>query len=335
MKVTISDLAKQAGVSTATVDRVVNQRNGVRPETREQVLTVADRLGYPVSIYPPITLDFLLPGSTNTYLNLLAQSLQAQDDLPFKARIRVHRMERFSDPNAVCKKLLSLRTDSDGIGMIVMDHPKVREAIRELNAAEIPLLMLVSDIPDTNRIGYIGVDSRAAGRLAGLLLGKFMKSTRRCKIALFAGSLSYRDHSEREFGFRQVLADEFPELTIVQLQENFDDWKRSYATTMRLLRIHRDLGGIYNIGGGNRGIAQALEEAGQAGKIVFIGHELTDHTRRFLLDGTMDAVIDQEPRREAREAVIALSRAARGLPVQSSNLTVGIQVIFRENIPAT
>jgi LacI family transcriptional regulator len=332
MKVTIADLAKEAGVSIATVDRVVNQRQGVRPETRDQVLGVAERLGYLVPTLAPITLDFLLPGSTNTYLKLLAQSLEQQDDLPFKSRVRVHRIASFFDPDAVCKQLLSLRGDSDGIGMIVMDHPKVREAIRNLNAAKIPLLTLVSDIPDVTRIGYIGIDSRAAGRLAGHLLGRFMKSRRR-KVALFAGSLSYRDHSEREFGFRQIFAEDFPLFVIVQLQENFDDWKRSCSATKELLNAHPDLGGIYNIGGGNRGIVQALEETGLAGQVVFIGHELTEHTRRFLLSGVMDAVIDQNPRREAREAVIALSRAARGLPVQQSDLTVGIQVIFRENIP--
>jgi LacI family transcriptional regulator len=78
----------------------------------------------------------------------------------------------FFDPDSVCKTLLSLRGESDGIGMIVMDHPKVREAIRDLNAAKISLPTLVSDIPDVTRIGYIGIDNRAAGRLAGHLLGR-------------------------------------------------------------------------------------------------------------------------------------------------------------------
>jgi LacI family transcriptional regulator len=110
--------------------------------------------------------------------------------------------------------------------------------------------------------------------------------------------------------------------------------RKGYAAGhTHLLNGNPHLGGIYDIGGGNRGIARALEEAGRAGQVVFIGHELTEHTRRFLLSGVMDAVIDQNPRREAREAVIALSRAARGLPVQNSDLTVGMQVIFRENIP--
>lgn len=244
----------------------------------------------------------------------------------------MHRIESFFDPDAVCEKLRLLQGDTDGVGLIVMDHPKVREAMRDLKTAKIPLLTLVSDLPNVPRIGYIGIDSRAAGRLAGHLLGRFMGDKRR-QVALFAGSLSYRDHSEREYGFRQIFAEDFPEFTIVQVQENFDDWERSYSATKELLNGHPNLGGIYNIGGGNRGIARALEETGRAGRVVFIGHELTEHTRRFLLSGVMDAVIDQNPRREAREAVIALSRAARGLAVQNSDLTVGMQAIFRENIP--
>src|SRR5271166_7079210 len=82
-----------------------------------------------------------------------------------------------------------------------------------------------------------------------------------------------------------------------------------------------------------RGIARALEESGRAGEMVFIGYELTEHTRRFLLSGVMDAVIDQSPRLEAREATHALAEAARGRTVDRAALAIGMQVIFRENIP--
>ena len=119
----------------------------------------------------------------------------------------------------------------------------------------------------------------------------------------------------------------------VRLWENLDDFERSYAEAKTLLEAHPDLAGIYNIGAGNRGIARALEESGRAGEVVFIGHELTEHTRRFLLSGVMDAVIDQYPRLEAREATNALAKAARGQTVDRATLAIGMQVIFRENIP--
>jgi len=334
-KVTISDLAREAGVSTATVDRVMNSRDGVSARTRDHVLGVAQRLGYAVplatELLAQMRLDFVLPGGTNTYMNLLAAGFEEEAGAFPSERVCVHRVEGFS-PDALSEKLQALRGAADGIGIVALDHPKVREAVRDLEAAQIPLLAMVSDIPNVPRIGYVGIDNRAAGRLAGYLLGRFM-GARRGKVALFAGSLSYRGHEEREMGFRHVLAEEFPELAVLQLQENLDDMERSYTETAELMRNHPNLGGVYNIGAGNRGIARALEESGRAREIVFIGHELTEHSRRFLLSGVMDAVIDQHPRLEAREAIRALARAARGQPIDRRDLAVGMQVIFRDNIP--
>jgi LacI family transcriptional regulator len=334
MKVKISEIAREAGVSTATVDRVMNGRNGVRSRTRDHVVRVAERLGYTLDSsesVSPVTLDFVLPGGPNTYLNLLADAFNQQLDLPLAVRLRVHRIPGFN-PAALSEVLQTLQHESQGVGLVALDHPTVREAVRDLAAAGIPILTMVSDISNVPRIGYVGIDNRGAGRLAGHLLGRFIRGKHR-KIALFAGSLSYRGHEEREMGFRHILAEDFSGLVIEQLRENLDDFERSYTEAKSLLDTHPDLAGIYNIGAGNRGIARALEESGRAGQVVFIGHELTEHTRRFLLSGVMDAVIDQYPRLEAREAIHALANAARGRAVDKASLAIGIQVVFRENIP--
>jgi LacI family transcriptional regulator len=335
MRVTIADVAREAGVSTATVDRVVNGRNGVRTRTRDRVLTIAHRLGYaitePAGNLAPVGLDFVLPGGTNTYLNLLAQELEQAGSPQLNVRVQVHRIEGFS-PDALARKLQELHGNTQGVGIVALDHPKVREAIRDLGSEQVPILTMVSDISDVPRIGYIGIDNRAAGRLAGHLLGSFIRSGGQ-QVALFAGSLSYRGHEEREMGFRHILSEEFSDLVIVQLRENLDDMDRSYVETKTLLEASPDLAGIYNIGAGNRGIARALEESGKAADVVFIGHELTEHSRQFLLSGTMNAVIDQNPRLEAREAVTALTKAVRGQATDRDSWMIGMQVIFRENIP--
>ncbi len=334
-KATLADLARAAGVSTATVDRVMNGRNNVSIRTRDHVLAIAQRLGFrPPSSFElnrMVQLDFILPGGSNTYLDLLANAFAEEGSDPFNALVRVHRIESFS-PDALCAKLEAIRGESHGIGIVALDHPKVREAVRDLHLARIPLLAMVSDIPSVPRLGYVGIDNRAAGRLAGYLVGRFV-SRHQGKVALFAGSLSYRGHEEREMGFRHILTEDFPKLSLLGLREIRDDWEQGYRETLELLKLHPDLTGIYNIGAGNRGIARALEESGRAGEIVFVGHELTAHTRRFLLSGVMDAVIDQHPRLEARESINALAKAARGLPIENSSLAIGMQVIFRDNIP--
>jgi LacI family transcriptional regulator len=249
-----------------------------------------------------------------------------------EATVRVHLVDGFS-PSALAEALQALAPRSRGVGIIALDHPVVREAIRDVVAVRgLPVLTMVSDIAGVPRVGYVGIDNRAAGRLAAHLLGRFVPREGACEVALFAGSLSYRGHEEREIGFRRLLAEEFGHLRIVELREVRDDLELGYREAKDLLTSRPGLGGIYNIGAGNRGIARALEEAGRSREVVFIGHELTEHTRRLLLRGTMDAVIDQNPRVEAREAVDRLLRAVRGEP-DPSPLLVRVQAIFRENIP--
>lgn len=133
-------------------------------------------------------------------------------------------------------------------------------------------------------------------------------------------------------GFRHKIAEDYPGLTIVELREIRDDTERAYREATALIERHPDLAGIYNIGAGNRGIARALTESGLARSVVFIGHELTEFTRRFLISGVMDAVIDQNPRVEAREAIDRLARAARG-ETRPDGPAIRIQAIFKENIP--
>ncbi|HTW26813.1 MAG TPA: LacI family DNA-binding transcriptional regulator [Acetobacteraceae bacterium] len=336
---TITDVAREAGVSTATVDRVINRRAGVRALTRTRVMSAAQRLGYleperqaDAAPHAPVRLAFVIPGGTNAFLAHLASQLaEAARRRAPEAVVQVHRMEAF-DPQGMAEGLCRLAASAQGIGIVGLDHPAMREAIRQAAAAGARVLTLVSDIADVPRVGYVGIDNRAAGRLAGHLLGRFTAG-RGGKVALLAGSLSYRGHEEREMGFRGILAEEAPGLAVLDSREVRDDSGESHLAAAALLRAHPDLAGIYNIGGGNRGIVRALEEAGRIGRVVLIGHELTEYTRRFLLSGAMEAVIDQAPRQEAELAIDRLIEAVRAEAMALRIPLVRTQVIFRENMP--
>jgi len=337
LRSTLMDIAREAGVSPATVDRVLNNREGVRERTRKVVLETARKLGYAAEQEPTeeapasaVRLDFVLPAGTNTFIANLLQQIVKQGALQDSIDVHVHSIEGFN-PDSLARQLDALIGMTQGLGVIALDHPTVREAMRRVAASGTPIVTLVSDILHVPRLGYVGIDNRAAGRLAGYLLGRLLGRGEKRKIALFAGSLSYRGHEEREMGFRHVIADDFHNLEIVELREIRDDRQRAFEETVSLLKRHPDLSGIYNIGAGNAGIGQALQESGLAQSVIFVGHEVTESTKRFLLDGTMDAVIDQNPRVEAREALSILKAAVLG--EKADYHPPRLQVIFRENIP--
>ncbi|MEZ5803678.1 MAG: LacI family DNA-binding transcriptional regulator [Rhizobiaceae bacterium] len=341
MRSTLNDVAREAGVSAATVDRVLNNRTGVRARTREIVIETARRLGY-ISPLPEeesgrggaagniIRLNFALPAGTNTFIRMLRREIEVQALSRPNLDVHVEAIEGF-DPEALARALLDLRGKTQGVGVIALDHPTVREAIRSLAATGVKIVTIASDIQHVPRVAYVGIDNRAAGRLAGYIVGRFMGAGASGKAAMFAGSRSYRGHEEREMGFRHILTEEFPRLQVVELREMLDDRAKAYSEACALLDRHPDLAAIYNIGAGNPGIARALKERGRQHSVVFVGHEATEGTRELLLDGTLDAVIDQNPRVEAREALNILTQSVRGLPFDPH--PPRLQAIFRENIP--
>jgi LacI family transcriptional regulator len=332
MRATLTDIAREAGVSSATVDRVINGRPGVREHTRTHVLMVAQRLGYAADtpLDKAVRLHFLLPEGTNQFIANLHGHLERQGAVLAGVRNVVESIPGF-DPPALAERLRSLKGQVDGLGLIALDHPVVREAVRDLAHSGVKIVTLASDIQNVPRIAYIGVDNRQAGRLAGYLMGRFLGQGCAGQVALFAGSRAYRGHQEREMGLRHVLHDEYPGLEIVEIREMLDDRDKARAEALQLLDRYPDLAAIYNVGGGTSGIGAALKAKGRDQSLVLIGHEATEANKALLLDGTLDALIDQNPRVEAREALSTLLAAAQGgsyQPVQPR-----LHVMFRENLP--
>ena len=202
---------------------------------------------------------------------------------------------------------------------MALEHPAVREAVNALAERGVPTVTLISDIANTRSVAYVGLDNRAAGRTAGYLMARFI-GARSAKVAMIAGSLSYRAHEEREMGFLHLFEELYPAIQVVGLREGHDDGAKNYRQTKMLLAQHPDLAGVYNIGGGADGIARALREAGREQEVVFIGHGLTPDTRGFLIDGVMDAVITQNPQDALMDCVTIFGnlRAGRDPPTASS-----------------
>ncbi len=339
------DLARAAGVSLATVDRVLNGRGGVRPATVERVRGLAERMGYTpnlaaqaLSRRAQLTFDVVLPAGTNAFIDALDEACAAAAAAPWaaSARLRRHRIHGF-DPAALAEALRRIAPESDGIAFVGLDHPLVRDAVDAVAEAGTPVIAIVSDVSRARRIAYVGVDNRAAGRTAGYLMGRFLGAgAEGRKVAVIAGSRAYRGHEEREMGFRGVMRESFPGCEVLPLVEGHDDIAESRRRTEELLAEHPDLAGLYNIGGGNRGIAEALR-ARSGPHIVYVGHDLTPHSRRFLLEGVMDAVVNQDPRQEARETLrLLLAHHARrdGMPSEPVSVEpTRIDIFVRENLP--
>lgn len=339
-KVTIQDVAQKAGVSVATIDRVLNHRPGVKTRTVEKVESAIRELNYqPDRIAARLARGreyrfwFVLPNTTGEFMTYISDEVEAAAKRMAGERvaIMVKRVDVFDGP-LLAKVLDELETGIDGVAVVALDHPAVREAINMLVAKGISVVTLVSDVPGSKRTHYAGIDNSSAGRTAAGLMGRFLNG-RKGKVGLFAGSLALRDHIERQFGFEQVMAHEFPDLMVLPVRESRDDMGRSEELSKQLLREHPDLLGIYNVGGGTAGITAALEAGGRAKHIVFIAHEVTEGSRRALIRGTIDVIINQDPGHEVRSAVRVLMARADNAPWIEAQERIRIDIFMRDNLP--
>jgi len=337
---TLSDVAARAGVSTATADRALNGRPGVRETTLRRVLSAAKELDYITddaerfsAAAKPLRLAFLLPSGEKSFLGMLGRLVaQAHEQFAgFNMRARVDYIEGFR-PDLLAQELKRIGREVDGIAFMALEHPLVREAVNLLAERGVPTVALISDIAHSARAAYVGLDNRAAGRTAGYLLARFI-AQRPAKVAMIVGSLSYRAHEEREMGFLHLFQELHPTISVVGLREGHDEEARNYRQSKTLLAQYPDLAGIYNIGGGPEGIGRALREAGRQTDIAFVGHGLTRETRALLMDGTMDAVLTQSPRATLMDCIAIFANLRAGRPAVDGVSRPGIDIILRENLP--
>jgi LacI family transcriptional regulator len=338
--VTIHQLAKEAGVSLATVDRVLNGRAGVRPATVQRVETAIGKLDYRRDLAAtnlarkrtyPIT--FVLPDGPGTFMRGLEAEVRSIAGHPDSSRVHLDvRVVPAFDGARLVDALSEIDPDKTmGVVVVATDAPLVRAAINDLADRGVHVVTLVSDVPTSRRMHFAGIDNTAAGRTAGTLLGRFIRKPG--NVAIVAGSLLLRDHVERRMGFEQVLRSSFLDLDVLPPVEGRDEAGPTASALSDLLDRHHDIVGVYSLGAGTRGVIEALERSGRAQEIVAIAHELTPASRKALMSGTLDALINQDAGHEVRSAIRVIQAKADGRPLMPGQERIRIDVYFRENLP--
>ncbi|MFN0113505.1 MAG: LacI family DNA-binding transcriptional regulator [Paracoccaceae bacterium] len=337
-RTTIADIARKAGLSTATVDRVLNRRAGVSAANRQRVERAAKELGYLPSegMVPlpsrPAHLEFFIPFVTNGFMADLVAGLNAfAESLPLVASCSVTALDGI-EPDRLVSALERVSMRTSGVGLVAIDHPKTRHAIRRLCEAGIRVVTVASDVLSTPRSAYVGVDNLVAGRTAALILG-LMAGSGRGSVGLFLGARAFHGHREREMGFRALMDEQFPRLSILPPVETGEDSGRSRAAMLGLLRTAPELAGVYCVGAGRTGIAEAIRDGAPGRRPFVVMHDLTESTRQWLAHDIIDAVIDQNARFVAEQAVIRLLGSIATNSPMLAQKDVEPRIILRENIP--
>jgi LacI family transcriptional regulator len=337
---TIADLARAAGVSVATVDRVLNQRLTVRDGTALRVAEAAEQIGFYAkgliqqrlnSRAPRRTLGFLLQKSDDFYRQLsadLAAAVQAEPSIQGRADV-VHVEEIV--PAAIAARLLELGSRCDAVAAVAVEHPQVNQAIRELRERGVPVFTLLANVSAPECSGHIGVDYRKAGRSAAWTITR--TSRKPGKIGILIGSHRYLHQALAEISFRTYIREYAHEFQTLEPIVNLDDSRIAYEATAELIQSHPDLVGIYEIGGGMAGMIDAIRDEGASSRLVCVCNELVPATRAGLVEGHIDLVLATPTRRLAEVAVMAMTASlAEPAPGGQRQHLLPAELFISENV---
>jgi LacI family transcriptional regulator len=330
-KIKLSDVARIAGVSSSTVDRVLHRRPGVKEGTLRRVEAAMRRLGYsPSSLGARLTemrqnVTAILPRDGSAFLGQVRQQLLVESGR-LGGGIDLTLAEAPATPEGLAAALAGIGEGVDAAVIVGLDRPEVTEAVNGLAARGVRVVTLVNDVPSSNREAYVGYDNFAAGRAAAGLMTLILPPEAP-RVAVLIGDPALREHLDRRSGFEQVIASLRPGVEVVPAGACRNNPAEAQRLTARVLAEVPAVSGLYVIGEAHEGVLAALRAPG-ARRLAVIGHEVTPATRLALATGTYAAVIAHDTAELVRRALDSAVALDEGAPP-----TLPARLMIRETLP--
>ncbi|WP_422825950.1 LacI family DNA-binding transcriptional regulator [Thalassococcus sp. BH17M4-6] len=285
------DLARAAGVGTATVDRALNGRANVSARSKAAIAAAAERIGYhlpPAAALtaparPDITLAFVLHKPSQEFYRRFADELNAACADCRTAQVTPDiRFAASQAPDDFADAISAAARAGQAVAATAINHPTLSRLVETLAARGTAVFPLLNDFAGRAGAGYVGMDNLKVGRIAGWMMATQLQ--RPCRVAICVGGARWHGQGLREAGFRSALRDTGPQIDLADTIVNLETRQVTYEATLNLLERHADLAGIYVAGGGMEGAIAALREARPPGKVALIVNELTAESRAALAD---------------------------------------------------
>ncbi len=335
--VTIKQIADLAGVSRGTVDRVINHRGNVNPETEKKILNILERMNY-----QPNRAGLALAAAKKNYtigVVLFSQSNLFFEDIVSGIYEKLEELRSYGINILLKQTGFSAAEQAKAIKELVSEHiagliltpfedPIIHSLIADLDDNNIPVVTVNTDIKNSRRLAYVGSNYYEGGRTAAGLMNLITQGD--VKLGIVTGSSQVLCHTERIHGFMDTINKHYKRITLVETVENNDDEIESYKITGNLLGRCPDINALFFAGAGVYGGCKAVME--QKKDIKIISFDTLSTTISMLNDGVIAATISQQPLRQGYDALELLFEylLSKTKPVESCNF-VPSTIVIKEN----
>lgn len=271
---TIKEIAALAGVSRGTVDRVLNDRGAVNPETAEKIRKIAKELDYKpnraglvlAAQKKRLKLGVILFSTGNPFFqDVLAGIDEKAEELANYNCTVITKQISFGVEAQLQTIDELLAEEVNGIAMTPYNDDRIRNRINALYEQGIPVVTLNTDIENSRRLAYVGSNYTRSGATAAGLLQLMTSGT--VNIGIVTGSSKILCHTERIAGFLKTLAPYRNRIHVVDTVEIHDDEVESYEKTTALLSEHSEINALFFAAGGVYGGCRSVEALERKGSV--------------------------------------------------------------------
>lgn len=332
----MKEIALQAGLGLATVDRVLNGRDHVRDHTRQRVqqaIKELEKQQFQLATSGRKLVVDVVVEAPRRFSDEISDALDAELPGLHPAVFRPRFLMQDTLTTAEVVDVLNGigRRGSHGVLLKAQDVPEIADAIAELQQRGIPVITIFTDIPQSARIAYAGLDNRMAGATAAYLMGQWL-ARREGDVLVTMSSARFRGEEARAISFREELRRRYPTLDLIDASGGHGLDAPTGERVKRAVGPGRKIVAVYSMGGGNVAILRALKSIGQAPE-CFIGHDLDRENVELLRDGQLSAVLHHDLRQDMRTACHHIMHFHKLLPASAIGSSSSVVVVTPANIP--
>lgn len=340
MAVTLAEIAALAGVSRGTVDRALNDRGRVDPKVAARVRRIAAERGYRPNragrmlarAKNPIRIGVIVQSVETMFMHTVFEEIERASAhfTTTGAEVLVRPLEGVDAQQQLDVIDELLEAGVQGIALSPAEDERVRARIQELSE-RMPVVTFNSDLPDSGRLCYVGVDNFACGRMSAGLMDLLLAG--QGEVLLVAGQENNWSHQQRVDGFQTEAAANFPGLSLLPPQTCGDDQQLAHDIVCRAVQEHPSLRGVYVSVNGQLGACDALRELGLQGKVHLICHDLIPANTENVRRGLIDFLIDQDAALQgARPIELLMDYLLAGEKPETDRILACIDIRNRYNV---
>ena len=302
MAVTLKEIAEAAGVSRATVDRVLHGRGHVKPDVEKRIWRLAEEMRYQpsplgrglVKSARATKIGVICQFTETPFMKMVLSGLEeVREELRLMgAELVLDTIDSYAPARLMASVDEMLREGVQGLALTPGNTVEIRKKIQEVIADGVPVITFNTDVSGTGRLCYVGLDNVRAGQTCA---GLMASSLRRGGLVLpISGYRGHQAHDQRMSAFQDTIRAEFPSLKLLPVVWCHDSDRVSEEIMAETLRKYPELNGVYMSGNGQEGVCRALRDAGRVEQTVVICYDLTEQNVRELQSGGIDFLIDQD-----------------------------------------